>query len=291
MDLDDPSLSRLVLRLRNESHNCWTSSCANDAERDAGRDPELQRTTSLPTSVDPSLVTSKATTLYEGTIASGGNRYEANVVAMCEFKTGQTCGTSITGACSIAYDTSGVDPAMDLTLSGNVQWFGGWGLNFAGGKAQATTGSSAKLKNLILSTGEYSIEAWVAPGNVVQEDMRIVSYSASLTNRNFNLGQTMYDYDFFTRSSVSNANGDPRLSTPDCRRGAASDAAARRRHVRSRDRPPHLRERRARRSPIRRRAARSRTGIRRMPSCSATRCRATACGTASSASSRSTIAR
>jgi hypothetical protein len=35
-----------------------------------------------------------------------------------------------------------------------------------------------------------------------------------LTNRNFNLGQTMYDYDFFTRSSVSNANGDPALSTP-----------------------------------------------------------------------------
>jgi hypothetical protein len=95
-----------------------------------------------------------------------------------------------------------------------VQWFGGWGLNFAGGKAQASTGSSAKLKNLILSTGEFSIEAWVAPGNVVQEDMRIVSYSASLTNRNFNLGQTMYDYEFFTRSSVSNANGDPAASTP-----------------------------------------------------------------------------
>jgi mono/diheme cytochrome c family protein len=213
MDLDDPSLSRLVLRLRNESHNCWTSSCANDANVMQAAIQSFSNNV-VPTSVDPSLVTSKATTLYEGTIASGGNRYEANVVAMWEFKTGQTCGTSITGTCSIAYDTSGVNPAMDLTLSGNVQWFGGWGLNFAGGKAQATTGSSAKLKNLILSTGEYSIEAWVAPGNVVQEDMRIVSYSASLTNRNFNLGQTMYDYDFFTRSSVSNANGDPGLSTP-----------------------------------------------------------------------------
>jgi hypothetical protein len=161
------------------------------------------------------LVTSKATTLYEGTIASGGNRYEANVIAMWEFKTGQTCGTSITGACATAYDTSGVNPAMDLTLSGNVQWFGGWGLNFAGGKAQATTGSSAKLKNLILSTGEYSIEAWVAPGNVVQEDARIVSYSAGPMARNFALGQTMYDYDFFNRSSNSDENGNPQLSTPD----------------------------------------------------------------------------
>jgi hypothetical protein len=213
MNLDDPSISRFVLRLRNESHNCWTTSCTNDANVMQAAIQAFSNGV-VPTSVDPALFTSKATTLYEGTIASGGNRYEANVIALYEFKTGQDCGTSITGACSVAYDTSGVDPAMDLTLSGNVQWFGGWGLNFAGGKAQASTSSSAKLKNLILSTGEYSIEAWVTPGNVVQEDMRIVSYSASLTNRNFNLGQTMYDYDFFTRSSVSNANGAPALSTP-----------------------------------------------------------------------------
>jgi hypothetical protein len=213
MNLDDPSISRFVLRLRNESHNCWTTSCANDANAMQTAIQNFSNAVPL-TAVDPNLITSKATTLYEGTIASGGNRFEANVIALYEFKTGQDCGTSITGACSIAYDTSGVEPAMDLTLSGNVQWFGGWGLNFAGGKAQASTSTSAKLKNLALSTGEYSIEAWVAPGNVVQEDMRIVSYSASLTNRNFNLGQTMYDYELFTRSSVSNANGDPQLSTP-----------------------------------------------------------------------------
>src|SRR5690606_10961831 len=112
-----------------------------------------------------------------------------------------------------AYDTSGVDPAMNLTLSGNVQWFGGWGLNFAGGKAQASTSSSSKLQHLIGTTGEYSIEVWVAPGNVVQEDMRIVSYSAGLTQRNFNLGQTMYNYDFFNRSNLTDENGNPQLST------------------------------------------------------------------------------
>jgi hypothetical protein len=214
MNLDDPAISRFVVRLRNESHNCWTPSCSNDAN---DMQTAIQNfSTAVPlTSVDPLLITSTATTLYEGTIASGGNRHEANVIALYEFKTGQDCGTTITGACSIAYDTSGVDPAMDLTLSGNVQWFGGWGLNFAGGKAQASTGASAKLKNLILQTGEYSIEAWVVPGNVVQEDMRIVSYSASLTNRNFNLGQTMYNYDFFNRTDLTSANGDPQLSTPD----------------------------------------------------------------------------
>jgi hypothetical protein len=214
LNLDDPAISRFVIRLRNENHNCWTASCANDAN---AMQAAIQQFSDgvQPTAVDPSLFTSKASTLYEGTIASGGNRYEANVVALYEFKTGQDCGTSITGACATAYDTSGVDPAMDLTLSGEVEWFGGWGLNFAGGKAQASTGSSAKLKNLIATTGEYSIEAWVVPGNVVQEDMRIVSYSASLTNRNFNLGQTMYNYDFFNRTDLTSANGDPQLSTPD----------------------------------------------------------------------------
>jgi hypothetical protein len=214
MDLDDPANSRLVLRLRNESHNCWSASCANDAQ--VMEDAIIAFANQVPlTSVDPALLTSKASTLYEGTIASGGNRYEGSVIALYEFKSGQDCGDSITGACATAYDTSGVDPAMDLTLSGNVKWFGGWGLNFAGGKAQATTSSSRKLHTMINATGEYSIEAWVTPGNVVQEDMRIVSYSGGLMARNFNLGQTMYNYDFFNRSNLTNANGDPQLSTPD----------------------------------------------------------------------------
>ena len=205
MNLDDPALSRFVLRLRDEFHNCWTASCANDAN--VMENAIAQYAASItPTAVDPALVTSKALTLYEGTIASGGNRYEANVIASYEFKTGQGL---------TAFDTSGVDPAMDLTLSGNVQWVGGWGLNFTGGKAQASTATSAKLRNLINATGEYSIEAWVAPANVVQENSRIVSYSAGLDNRNFNLGQTMYNYDFFNRSSNSDENGNPQLSTPD----------------------------------------------------------------------------
>jgi hypothetical protein len=156
--------------------------------------------------VDPLLVTSKASTLYEGTIASGGNRYEANVIALYEFKSGQ--GTT-------AFDTSGVVPALDLNLSGGVDWFGGWGLNFTGGKAQGSTVASAKLHDMIQATGEYAIEAWVAPNNVVQEDSRIVSYSAGPAARNLNLGQTLYNYDFFNRTDTSDANGNPQLSTPD----------------------------------------------------------------------------
>ena len=204
MNLDDPAGSRFVVRLRDEFHNCWTASCANDAADMEDAITQFAQNVPL-TQVDPALLTSKALTLYEGTVASGGNRYEANVVALYEFKTGQ--GTT-------AFDTSGVDPAMDLTLSGNVEWFGGWGLNFSGGKAQASTAASAKLRSVITPTGEYSVEAWVAPGNVVQEDTRIVSYSAGTMARNFNLGQTMYNYDFFNRTDNSDENGNPQLSTP-----------------------------------------------------------------------------
>jgi len=205
IDLDDPAASRLVVRLREEFHNCWTTSCLSDSnDMEAQIVAFANGVTTEP--VNPLLVTSKATTLYEGTIASGGNRYEANVVALYEFKTGQ--GTT-------AFDTSGVEPALNLTLSGAVQWFGGWGLNFSGGKAQGSTVASAKLAAAAQATGEYAIEAWVAPGNVVQEDSRIVSYSASPDARNFNLGQTMYNYDFFNRTDTSDANGNPQLSTPD----------------------------------------------------------------------------
>ena len=214
MDLDNPANSRFVLRLRNESHNCWTSSCTTDADKMQAAIQSFADAVP-PTQVDPNLKTSKALTLYEGTVASGGHRYENSMVALYEFKSGTDCGDSITGACATAYDTSGVaGSGLDLHLSGNVKWMGGWGLNFAGGKAQATTAASAKLTQLIGQTGEYSIEAWVAPGNVVQEDMRIVSYSGGTMARNFNLGQTMYNYDFFNRSSATDGNGTPALSTP-----------------------------------------------------------------------------
>ena len=65
-----------------------------------------------------------------GPDASGGNRFETNQIALYEFKTGQ-------GA--TAYDTSGVDPALDLTLVGDVDWVGGWGIDIRDGKAQGST--------------------------------------------------------------------------------------------------------------------------------------------------------
>ncbi len=206
IDLDSPENSRFVLRLREEFHNCWTASCADDADAMqaaiaafAGQVPVTQ--------IDPQLVTSKALTLPDGIIASGGNRYEKNVIALYQFKTGQG---------STAFDTSGVEPGMHLTLSGNTSWVGGWGIDIVNGKAQASTTTSRKLHDLITATGEYSIEAWVVPANVSQEGpARIISYSAGTEERNFTLGQTLYNYEFLHRSTSTDANGDPSLSTAD----------------------------------------------------------------------------
>jgi len=213
MDLDDPSASRFVLRLRNEFHNCWVepaegvNTCADAADAMQAAIQAFADTVPL-TQLDPMLVNSKALRLIDGTIASGGNRYENAQVALWEFKTGS--GTT-------AFDTSGVEPAINLTMSGDVTWFGGWGITIGpgSGKAQGSTSASKKLHDLIRATGEYSIEAWVVPANVTQEMARIVSYSGGDDVRNFTLQQTLYNYEFRHRSTETSLNGDPRLSTPD----------------------------------------------------------------------------
>lgn len=221
IDLDTPNNSRLVVRLRDEFHNCW-SNCSDDA--DDMRDAIAAFAGGLvAAAVDPDWVTSKALNLTEGIVASSGNRYEANLISLYEFKEG-------TG--NTVYDTSGVEPALHLTLSGtenvDFQWVGGWGVEFLGGKAQGSTAASAKVAQFIQASGEYSIEAWVVPANVTQEGpARIISYSGGTNTRNFTLGQTQYNYDFLQRMSTTDANGEPALSTAD----ADEDLQATQQHV------------------------------------------------------------
>ncbi|MBV1878681.1 MAG: LamG domain-containing protein [Pseudomonadales bacterium] len=205
ISIDDPGNSRLVLRLNREFHNCWTDCGTNGVEMQSAIEAFIA---DIPETVlDPALINSKALRFIDGTVASGGGRSEVNVIALYEFKT-------LAGF--TAFDTSGVEPALNLGFTGNVDWVGGWGISIGdAGRAQGTTSSSVKLHDLIRATGEYSIEAWVIPENVTQEEARIISYSASNSLRNFSLDQTRYNYDFLARSSVVDANGSPALSTPD----------------------------------------------------------------------------
>lgn len=196
--------SRFYQRLFTDNHNCWTT-CAADAAQMLGEIQTFAQSLQL-ASINPNLVVSKALYLANGTVASGANRYDADTIAKYEFQTGSGY---------TAYDTSGIDPAADLTISGSVLWAGGWGINVgAGGKAQASTSSSAKIYNLIQATGEFSIEAWVAPALVAVDKSYMVSYSGGDTTRNFTLGQTNQNYDFMLRGSNSDLNGMMQLQTP-----------------------------------------------------------------------------
>jgi Concanavalin A-like lectin/glucanases superfamily len=196
--------SRLYQRLLTDNHNCWTTCAADSATMLAAIQAFAAQLT--PSNLDPTLVTSKAVALTQGTIASGASRYDADTIAKYEFQ-------SVVN--NTTFDTSGIDPSADLTISGNVTLAGGWGINIgAGGKAQATTQASQKIYNFIQATGEFSVEAWVAPALVAADKSYMVSYSGGDTTRNFTLGQTNQDYDFMLRNSNTALTGLPQLQTP-----------------------------------------------------------------------------
>ena len=225
ISLTTPSQSRFVLRLCDldqtndpklcEAHNCWSGDCEADAATMKAA-IDLFANNIPPTQVDPSLVISRAMKLTDGIVSAGGKRHEANVVALWQFKTG-------TG--STAYDTSGISPAMDLSLT-NVNWVGGYGIEIAeGGRAQALTTDSKKLHDTIKATGQFAIEAWIVPNNVAQQDKNIISYSGGSSARNFTVKQNEYAYESHLRTSETGSNGTPELITAD------EDAQATQQHI------------------------------------------------------------
>jgi Concanavalin A-like lectin/glucanases superfamily len=207
IDLVDPGESRLVLRLSPESHNCW-SDCSDDAAAVSEAITRLARSVPL-TDVDPALLISMAQVLEtDGIIATSGGRFESSLVAKWEFREGSGSTTA---------DTSGIPPEIPLTLSGDYSWQAGWGIRFVDGKAQGGVSASSKLYKLISGVGEYSIEAWVAPTNVSQEEAWIFGYAGGPDNRNMLLSQALYNYEAFNRSTVTEDNnaGEPALTTDD----------------------------------------------------------------------------
>ncbi len=204
IDLANPDSSRFVERLRDEFHNCWDN-CANNSNTMLAAITAFAD--SIPVSaVDPSqLAFSKAMRLSDGISASTRGRVENNVIALWEFKNNSS---------NVAFDTSGVDPAINMDVIGDAQLQNSGGVRFTGGRLQGKTGDSRKLYDLIATVGEYSVEAWVVPENVTQDGVPIIAYSGGANEHNFMLGQTLYNYDYFNRSSVTDGSGSPRVSTP-----------------------------------------------------------------------------
>ena len=205
-NLGTPFSSRLVQRLATDGHHCW-GDCDNDAEQVrlaisewaglVGFDPGAPGTTGI---------VSASVTLADASEGASGSRFDDDVIALYEFTE---------GGGQVARDTSGVSPALDLTLSG-TEWADGGGIEIVNGKAMGTQAASRKLYDLIASqngTNEYSVEAWVTPGNSTQEGpARIVSYSRGTGERNFTMGQARNDYVF---RNVSLARGLDRNGLPE----------------------------------------------------------------------------
>ena len=224
IDLANPQNSRFVLKLRNQFHNCWTTNCTADADAMQAAIQTYANGIDS-TAIDSSLVISAALKLEppEAIIAAGGERHVSNQIALWEFKNpgGDVNDTPVT-----ALDSSGVTPKINLSFSGDVKWVGGYGVQFNStgfdGRAQATTEASEKILNNLRLRGEYSIEAWLVPANVAQQNRNIITYSADANARNFTIAQNEYHYQFYNRSTtgltgtgVTGENGGPVLESAD----------------------------------------------------------------------------
>jgi len=158
--------------------------------------------------INGSSIVSAALTLAEGTKNQGAGRVEDAIIAKYTFKTGT--GTT-------AFDTSGVAPALDLTLSADVLWVSGKGIDITDpnatelSKAVGTPAASKKLYDMIAGPAgskAYSIEAWIINANTaLTGPARIVSYSQNSQNRNFTMGQATSYYNYRNRSDLTGQNG------------------------------------------------------------------------------------
>ncbi len=205
----DPAQSQMARKLPDFLHNCWDgnggfdNSTANCEARAAELAAAIQRWADARAAAG----IGNATVFRSAPAMLGGSaRVDQYVIARWEFKEGQ--GNTV-------FDTSGVMPAMDLTIN-NMQWDPNGGLVNSTGIATAQAAASVKLYNRIVGangqggTGEYTIEAWLvpAPGNP-NDLLRVATYAASSQNSNFIVAQTSQQWLYHNRTVNTNNNGAP----------------------------------------------------------------------------------
>lgn len=122
----------------------------------------------------------------------------------------------------MVHDISGVGSALDLVISDEaaVTWTPG-GLAINAPALIASPGAASKVINACQASNELTIEAWIRPANVTQAGpARIVTLSRNTRERNFTLGQGLWDgqptalIDVRLRTTATSDNGIPSLSSP-----------------------------------------------------------------------------
>jgi hypothetical protein len=127
------------------------------------------------------------------------------------------------GSGTVIHDISGVEPALDLLISdGDAQWLAGGGLSINTPVLISSAGAADKINEAIRQGNQFTLEAWIKPNNIEQDGpARIITLSADSQNRNFTLGQGLWNdqpsalYDVRLRTTGTNDNGQPSLTTQD----------------------------------------------------------------------------
>ena len=228
VNFSDPPASRIVRRLGADLHFCW-SDCATDSNTMLAAvqawQLSIEAAGGSTGSVDVANLTSETRTSLDGFEEVGAERFDTGIIARWDFK-------DLTG--NVALDTSGVAPAIDLTLEDGAELMSNYGVDIPSGRAIGTELASRKLYDRIADqftgTQAYSLEMWIANANITQDGpARIFTYSRSNGSRNFMLGQVAYQYVARNRSylTATNNNGNPEFETYD----VDQDAQASLQHV------------------------------------------------------------
>lgn len=114
---------------------------------------------------------------------------------------------------AIVEDTSGVSPALDLSIADpdHVTWISGGGLTIDTATSITSGGPVTRLQTAIAESDRFTLEARFSPANITQDGAaRIVTYSNGTSNRNFHLGQIDETYDVRLRTeSVPSGTPEP----------------------------------------------------------------------------------
>ena len=211
VSLSNPSNSRLVLKPREENHNCGGAVLCEEFA--VAMEAAIQSWADAAAAANPPpnnlpRVASAMASFADGQ-DGGAARVDDNVIALYDFSS---------GAGDIVVDRSGVGTPMDLLIEGEMEWVEGGGLKNVNGKAKAAAADSAKLFNLISEDqDEFTIEAWIIPD---AEDQAVGGISviagyqrnnASINNNNFIFGQVNTNFQIRTRSESTGNNGRPEL--------------------------------------------------------------------------------
>lgn len=211
VNLSNPASSRIVkkpLTLHNCQNNCqqWSDEFKTDIENWANSVKGAINGAGI---TNASIV-SRSLLLSDGKEDIRAGRIEDAIIAKYEFIKNEDNPL-------IATDTSGVLPSLDLTLSENVVWLPGKGVELTDPDNKERTklvgglNSSRKLYKQIggpEGSKEFSIEAWIINASTALEGpARIVSYSLNAQNRNFTMGQDTSYYNFRNRSIDTDLNG------------------------------------------------------------------------------------